>query len=210
MSIRWIYIEIGVAYKCIEVNQWGLMTWCVFKCKSINDALAGTSGFLIGKMIGVARQWSTANSFSIYTTMWNIQGVILPLGGLPLLPPLKTTFAMRKYTCVFAVPDGLTWQSYEGGIVRRRGCKILSRSESLNDESDRISFFQVFRDLGMFRIKVAPLKCPIFPMQNSDTNQKMFYIKYFLWTVPVSDNEHSWRWENNAFWKIASITERMQ
>lgn len=86
----------------------------------------------------------------------------MPLGGLLLLASLKKTLAKRKIDLSFLALDGLTGQSYKGGVVQRRGCKILSRSESLDDESDRISFCQVFRDLVMFRIKVAPLNCPIF------------------------------------------------
>lgn len=86
----------------------------------------------------------------------------MPPGGLPFPLSLKKTLAMRKIDLSYLAADGLTGQSYKGGAVQRRGYKILSRSESLDDESDRISFCQVFRDLLMFRIKVAPLNCPIF------------------------------------------------
>ena len=86
----------------------------------------------------------------------------MPLGGLRLLLSLKKTLAIRKIDLSFLVLGGLTGQSYKRGVVQRRGYIILSRSESLDDESDRISFCQVFRDLVMFRIKVAPLNCPIF------------------------------------------------
>lgn len=62
----------------------------------------------------------------------------------------------------FLAPDGFDRkESYKRGAVQRRGHEILSSGESFNDESDRISLCQVFRDLVMFRIKVAPLNCPI-------------------------------------------------
>lgn len=71
----------------------------------------------------------------------------MPLGGLPLFASLKKTLVMRKIDSSFLALDGLTGQSHKGGVVQRCGCKILSRSESLDDESDRISFCQVFGDL---------------------------------------------------------------
>ena len=88
----------------------------------------------------------------------------MPLGGLPLLPSLKKSLSMRKIDLSLLALDGLTGQRYKGSVpsLKRQGYKILSRSESLDDESDRISFCLVFRDLVMFRIKVAPLNCPIF------------------------------------------------
>lgn len=61
----------------------------------------------------------------------------MPLGGLPLHPSLKKTLAMRKIDLSLLALDGLTGKSYEGGIPS-------------GDESDRISFCQVFRDLVMF------------------------------------------------------------
>lgn len=71
----------------------------------------------------------------------------------------------------FLALDGLTGHSYEGGVVQRRGYTILSRSESLDDESDRISFCQVFRDLVVSN-QGRSTELPYFSMQNSCTNQK--------------------------------------
>lgn len=96
----------------------------------------------------------------------------MTLGGLPRLPSLKSTLAMRKIDLSLLASNGLTGQSYKRGVVQRHGYEILSRSESLDDESGTISYCQVFRDLVMFQIKVAPLSCPIFSMQNRGTNQK--------------------------------------
>lgn len=123
-------------------------------------------GFLwaISKVIRASLQWSTANPLSIYKTMWYLshRGVIMPQGGLPLPASLRHWRWENRF--VFVGTRGIDRPKLQRrcSVVQRQGCKILKRSESLDDESDRISFRQVFRDLVMFRIKVAPLNCPIF------------------------------------------------
>lgn len=98
----------------------------------------------------------------------------------------------------FLARDELTGQSYKGGAAPRRGYKILSRSESLDDESDRISFRQVFGDLVMFRIKVAALNCPIFLCRIAGLIKNVLH-KLLSGGLSQSesppDNEHSWKRE---------------
>lgn len=157
---------------------------------------------------------SSASSLSIYTTMWNIQnkGVIMPLGGLLLLQLLEKTLVMRKTYLSFLALHRLTGQSYKGGVVQSWGYKILSRSESLDDESDRISFCQVFGDLVMFRIKVAPLNCPIFLCRIAVLIKNVLH-KLLSVDYPQSVSiliMSTFGIENNAFENSPSINKRMQ
>lgn len=139
------------AYKCNPANRWGLATWPAFRCVRVSRSM-----ILLN-----------CNRASLSDKRRDESGLSVKHGQFVFCSSDRVRYPARR--CNYATgwspsPPGakedidltfwykMDWrgQSYKESVVQQEGYKILSRSESVDDESDRISFCRVFRDLLCF------------------------------------------------------------